>query len=242
MAVPTAGGFTYQLLPIPADMEAGTYMVRFEGYDYGAISETDYRTSSNAVINFQVKTSTVEPKLSGDACIDCHGATRMHLEGAHPHNAAFNTDECLGCHDKSGNHADYIGNRVHAIHGASHVTGDLTNHDWSEVTFPRPANNCLTWRTRTLGPRSGERLKCWPVVAVMVPCQMRDPASYPAEEQDQVRGEVAAAQHMVQNGGSVDPTVTPTLQCLVCHGEGRAVDLFDTHQLNKFRPLPVEEP
>ena len=54
----------------------------------------------------------------------------------------FNTDECLACHDQSGNFAIPIANRVHAVHSANSA-GDLYNisggsgRDWSDVTFPQ---------------------------------------------------------------------------------------------------------
>jgi hypothetical protein len=141
----TSNSFVYQLLPIPADMTAGTYMVRFEGADYGGLSGTDFVTHSTALINFQVGTGAVEDKVSGDACINCHGDTRMHLTGIHAHDVPFNTDYCLGCHDQSGNFAIPIANRVHAVHSAN-PDGDIYNinngsvsssRDWSDVTFPQ---------------------------------------------------------------------------------------------------------
>jgi hypothetical protein len=242
LVITDATGFKYQLMAIPESMAPGTYMVRFEGADIGATND-DYRTSSSAVINFQIGTATVEPKVSGDACINCHGDTIMHLEGAHPHHAPFDTDHCLACHDKSGNHGDYIGNRVHAVHRAS-ITGDYLDRDWSEVTFPRPANNCTTCHTNPDAPtpvwREPSMLACGGCHGVM---PNADPASYPASEQEQVRAEVAAAQHMAQNGGDAAADAMgapPTLSCLVCHGEGRVADLFKTHHLIEFRPLPVD--
>jgi hypothetical protein len=235
----TTAGFSYQLLPIPADMEPGTYMVRFEGADFGATND-EYVTSSTAVINFQVGTADVEPKLSGSACLDCHGDTRMHLTGAHPHNAAFDTDHCLGCHDFSGNYGDYIGNRVHAIHRGS-VTGDGHGKDWSEVTFPRPANNCTTCHTN-----ADAETPVWetPTMLACGGCHGVDPAvlpeDFPSADPARVMAEAAAAQHMEQNGGTTGATDVPTLQCLVCHGPGRTADLFDTHHLIQFRELPTD--
>jgi hypothetical protein len=240
-----ASGFSYQLLAIPAGMEAGTYLVRFEGADYGAISDVDYWTSSSAVITFQVGTATEEAKVSGDGCLECHGATIMHLEGAHPHYAPFDTDHCLGCHDKSGNYADYIGNRVHAVHRAS-ATGDLhltdgLPRDWSEVTFPRPANNCITCHTDTTTNtpvwRTPDEVVCGGCHGAF-PTAV--PADFPTVDPDRIMKEAGAAQHMEQNGGDFDPTTPATLSCLVCHGEGRTADLFDTHNLIAFRPLPVD--
>jgi hypothetical protein len=239
----SANGFAYQLMKIPAGMTAGTYMISFHGQDYGAPSATDYITTSTAVMNFQIGTATVQHKVSGDACLECHGNTRMHLQGSHAHNVPFDTDYCLSCHDHSPNHGDYIGNRVHAVHKAS-ATGDYNNIDWSEVTFPRPANNCITCHTdtKTNTPvwREPYMLACGGCHGTM---PNADPNTYPASEQDKVRAEVSAAQHMQQNGGdaAVDFAGGPhTLSCLVCHGEGRIMDLYKTHQLILFRPLPVD--
>ena len=67
-----------------------------------------------------------------------------------------------------------------------------------------------------------------------------DPASYPTAEQDQVTAEVAAAQHMKQNGGSTDPAVAPTPFCLVCHGAGMTADLYDAHKPIQYRSLPAD--
>jgi len=233
-------GYRYQLMDNIGDLVPGTYMVRFEGEDYGALSDDDYQTASSAVITFQVGTAEEEHKVAGDACTNCHGATIMHLEGAHPHHQPFDTDGCLGCHDLSGNYADYIGNRVHAVHSAS-VTGDLKNRNWSEVTFPRPANNCTTCHTNpafvtdppTETPvwRSPDEVVCGGCHGAMPDAV---PADYPVALQDQVLREVAAAQHMQEMGGDFDPTTPAQLQCLVCHGDGRIADAFVTHGLVEF--------
>ena len=147
-----ASGFGYRLLPIPADMKPGTYMVRFEGADYGGISDTDYVTSSTQLINFQVGTDMVEEKVAGSDCINCHGDTRMHLTGEHAHNVPFDTDYCLACHDQSGNFAVPIANRVHAVHSANpggdiyvfSRGGDPSSRDWSVVTYPQDISTCVT--------------------------------------------------------------------------------------------------
>jgi OmcA/MtrC family decaheme c-type cytochrome len=249
------GGYMYQLQAIPADLPAGTYMVRFEGLDYGtpgAPSVPEYVTASSAVINFQVGTAEVEPKVSGDACTNCHGDTIMHLEGAHPHHQAFDTDGCLGCHDLSENYADYIGNRAHAVHSAS-LTGDLhlsggMPRNWSHVTFPRPANNCRTCHTN-----SEAAVPVWrdPNEVACGGCHGTDydaiPANYPDDPDTQadLLAEIAAATHMLEMGGTfLADTTNPydpnyvARQCIVCHGEDRIADLFETHGLVNF---PVAE-
>jgi len=154
-----ATGFKYQLSAIPPTMAAGTYMVRFEGGDYGAIADTNYQTMSTAVISFQIGTTTVEAKVAGD-CITCHGDTRMHLSGAHPHNAAFDTDECSACHDYSGNYGTALVQRVHAVHSESELGADGHNRAWEEITFPQNQGSCQACHTsgvETYGDFSGDR-------------------------------------------------------------------------------------
>jgi len=239
--ITSSTGFRYQLLPIPADMTPGTYMIRFEGMDYGAVSDTDFVTASSALINFQVGTATVEHKVSGSACTNCHGQTTMHLEGAHPHHAPFNTDHCLGCHDLSGNYGDYIGNRVHAVHSAS-TTGDLKNHDWSHVTFPQPANNCQVCHTNTEGTpvwRQPNEVVCGGCHGTNINAV---PADYPTVDPAKIEAEAAAAVHMFLMGGTFDATtLDQTRQCIVCHGEDRVADLYDSHHLVNFPP-PAPDP
>jgi len=234
-----ASGYSYQLMDNLADLEPGTYMVRFEGADYGGVAANDWVTSSSLAITFQVGTATVEPKVSGDGCLNCHGDTIMHLEGTHAHHVPFDTDYCLACHDKSGNHGDYIGNRVHAVHGAS-ATGDLLaapgSRDWSFITFPQSANNCTICHTNTAAPtpvwRQPDMIVCGGCHGALVNA---DPAAYTTD----ITGEIAAAQHMALNGGDIDPLTPPTFACLVCHGDGKIADLFVTHQLVSFPP-PVD--
>jgi OmcA/MtrC family decaheme c-type cytochrome len=142
LVITDSTGFKYQLMAIPAGMTAGTYMVRFEGADYAGVTSSDYVTSSTAVINFQVGTATPSLKVAGNGCLNCHGDSRMHLTGTHAHNAPFDTDHCLGCHDQSDNHGDPIANRVHAVHSAN-SDGDIFNfgspgtRDWSGITYPQ---------------------------------------------------------------------------------------------------------
>ncbi len=128
----SATGFGYTVT-IPADMTPGTYMVRFIAANYGYKSDTDYVIDSTAFTTIQVGTGTIEPKISGDACTDCHGTGNL---GAHDarHSVVFDTDQCLSCHDRSGGTGDPIHNRVHAIHSASQV-GDTGVHftNWSSV-------------------------------------------------------------------------------------------------------------
>lgn len=220
-----ANGYHYRLMDNIGDLQPGTYMVRFEGADYGAFSDDNYVTTSTAVVNFQVGQAEVEPKVSGDACTNCHGDTRMHLEGAHPHNQPFDTDGCLGCHDLTSNYGDYIGNRVHAIHSQSE-TGDLGPHetyDWSHVTFPQDPNNCSVCHTN---PNANPPV--WRTVnpVACAGCHGSDPdASNPKE--------AIAASHMLLMGADFS-NPRPTPGCLVCHGQGKDVDLYVRHNLVNY--------
>jgi OmcA/MtrC family decaheme c-type cytochrome len=245
-----ATGFKYQLLAIPANMTPGTYNVRVRIGDYSCTRTltnncygiaTDYKIESLARVNIQIGTATVEPKVSGDACVECHGTgTAPFHDSAHA--VYFNTDDCLACHDKSGNYGDYIGNRVHAIHSASQ-TGDLHNRDWTGVTFPRQVNNCTTCHTN---PAPVTPVWNEPHPAVCGGCHGSDIALVPNAQANyplvDITKQIAAALHMVNNGGgtypSFDPISTPTPECLVCHGPGRIADPFVTHRLITF-PAPV---
>lgn len=145
-----ATGFKYKLDAIPADMKAGTYMVRYTGANYSYKSATDYKIDTTAFQTIQIGTATAEKKIAGDTtvnCTNCHGTGLLEAHNAR-HSVVFNTDECISCHDKSGNHADRLENRVHAIHAAS-VAGDALGKDWSAVTYPQGM------RSATVGVTAG---------------------------------------------------------------------------------------
>ncbi len=144
----TSTGYTFQMDAITDALTPGTYMVRFEGGDYGAIADDNYVTMSTALITFQIGTATEEAKVAGD-CTTCHGDTRMHLQGAHPHNAAFDTDECLACHDFSGGYGTPLVRRAHAIHSASGLGADGHDRVWTEITFPQDVTHCQSCHTST---------------------------------------------------------------------------------------------
>jgi Outer membrane cytochrome MtrC/MtrF-like, domains II/IV len=141
-------GFGYQLLPIPAGMTPGTYMVRVRIGDYGRVGTGNYHIESTAFTNIQIGTATVENKVAGDACINCHGTGTAPFHDER-HAVVFDTDQCLACHDQSGNFAIPIANRVHAVHSAN-SDGDLYNitggsgRDWSDVTYPQDIATCVT--------------------------------------------------------------------------------------------------
>jgi OmcA/MtrC family decaheme c-type cytochrome len=147
-----ATGFKYQLQAIPDGMEAGTYMVMAYATDLTDCSGV-YRSSvcidGWVLENIQIGSATETPKVAGD-CSGCHDAADW---TTFYHRSYFGTDGCIACHDNSGNHADPIANRVHAVHAAS-ATGDLLGADWSGAdpeleapTFPRNAYACEACHT-----------------------------------------------------------------------------------------------
>ena len=145
-----ATGFRYQLMPIPAGMEPGTYIVRVRIGDYGRVGTGDYDTESIALATIQIGTATEELKVAGDACVGCHN-TGNFMSHNERHAATFNTDNCLSCHDQSGNYAVPIANRLHALHSAN-TDGDIYTiegglRDHSAVTFPSLPLRCTTCHT-----------------------------------------------------------------------------------------------
>ncbi len=147
-----ADGFKYQLQAIPDDLAADTYMVMAYATDLTDCSAV-YRGSvcidGWQYTTIQIGTDTVQPRVAGD-CAGCHDPNDW---TTFYHRSYFGTDGCLACHDQSGNHADPIANRVHAVHAAS-ANGDLLGLDWSggdpdieRIEFPRNAYACEACHT-----------------------------------------------------------------------------------------------
>jgi len=204
-------GFKYKLAPIPADMKAGTYMVHFEGGDYGVVEDADgnllsYQTHSTAVATFQVGTATEQDKVAGD-CMPCHGETRIHVEGAHPHNSAYDTDECLACHNYSGGYGTPLLRRVHAVHSASGLGADGHGRAWNgaevedegeiivskDITYPQDVAHCETCHTTDTFKISQSSLSC-------VGCHGGNNDDNIEGNADDFAGD-ATINHMIQNGG-----------------------------------------
>jgi OmcA/MtrC family decaheme c-type cytochrome len=149
-----ASGFKYLTLPVTADMAAGTYMVMAyvttDLADCSQIYRNSVCTDGWDLVTFQVKESTPTDRVAGPgpgnadpqdgSCGSCHNLDEW---GALYHRSYFGTDGCIACHDQSGNHADPLTNRVHAVHAAS-ANGDLLGVDWSEVTYPQSIAACAT--------------------------------------------------------------------------------------------------
>jgi OmcA/MtrC family decaheme c-type cytochrome len=261
-----ATGFHYTLQAIPDTLDAGTYLVRVGAADAGdVVSSTKPnpapRTASTKVIHFQVGTATEEPKVSGNGCLNCHGNYAMHYEpGPYgTHNQPFDTDGCLGCHDYSGNHADYIGNRVHAIHHETFSgdanSGAANSRVWTEISFPQQANNCSICHTNSDAAvpvwESTEPLACGgchgtnPDAVAAAKTYIAD-NGITGNEADEITtkagNEAVAASHMLimmgHSGGNQQDFITygsePVPGCLVCHGPGQPQDLYQLMGLAKF--------
>jgi OmcA/MtrC family decaheme c-type cytochrome len=147
----TAAGFVYNLQAIPADLEPGTYMVQVAiGHSTSRVrGSRNYKIDGWALQTFQVGTATAEKKIAGDCTTTCHNQAAW---GSMYHRSYFGTDGCIGCHDNSGNHANMLANRVHAVHSAN-STGDLlaaadwtaaAGGAWTEIEYPQSPANCVT--------------------------------------------------------------------------------------------------
>ena len=134
-------GFKYNVT-IPSGLASGTYMVRTRFADYGYVNDNNYQLESTAFQTVQIGSATVTLKVAGDACVDCHGTGTAPFHDAR-HVVAWDTDECVSCHDYSGGHAATLSNRVHAVHSSNSygdminpLGGPYTSRDWSDVTYP----------------------------------------------------------------------------------------------------------
>ncbi|MGB6291044.1 MAG: hypothetical protein WBF36_13020 [Desulfobulbales bacterium] len=147
-----ADGFKYQLFAIPDDLAPGTYMVMAyvttDLEDCSGIYRGSVCIDGWQLTTFQVGTADDELRVAGplgdnDAtpgCANCHDQADW---GTFYHRSYFGTDGCIACHDQSGNHADPIANRVHAVHAACPDCDLLGPVDmWAEVTFPRNLGSC----------------------------------------------------------------------------------------------------
>ena len=210
-----ATGFKYQTLAIPADLEPGTYMVRVAVADYGRVGSGDYQIDSFQWQLIQIGTATVEPKVAGDACIKCHGtydfATGTGTAPFHDerHSVAFDTDQCLACHDQSDNFAVPLANRVHAVHSAN-AEGDIYNfsrhntvqsgRDWTDVTFPRDIQNCNTCHNSQYDATANTFKGTYKTLPYMTPC-----SGCHVGMSNDFQGDIpfvpGVADHMRQNGG-----------------------------------------
>ena len=207
-------GFKYQLLPIPADLDPGTYLVRVVFADYGRLGTGNYLIDSTAWTTIQIGTATEEPKVAGNACVDCHGSGTAPFHDER-HSVPFDTDQCLACHHDSGHeqgerlHGVPLANRVHAVH-SSNAKGDIyffsdpgsntlgTGRDWTEVTYPREIATCTTCHNS-----DAVTYKTLPYMMPCAGCHVGEAAN---PDIPYVPG---VADHMVQNGGPWAITNSP---------------------------------
>ncbi|NTW87091.1 MAG: hypothetical protein HGB30_13110, partial [Holophagaceae bacterium] len=186
-------GFKYKLKAIPATL-SGTVLIRFIAQNYGYVSDTNYKIDTTAILPIQVNTATASQRLSGDNCIDCHGLGNFAGHNAR-HSVPWRTDDCISCHDVSGNYADPLSNRVHAVH-SENKTGDNHAIDWSEITYPQggPSYNTATGVMTATGG-----LRC-------ITCHTSTNTAYKSNvTSDACRGchagKPGAVDHFLQNGG-----------------------------------------
>jgi hypothetical protein len=209
-------GFGYKLLAIPANMKPGTYMVRVAFADYGRVGSGNYHIDSTAFMNIQIGTATVEPKVAGDACINCHGLGTAPFHDER-HSVFFDTDQCLACHHDTGHtigervHGVPIANRVHAVHSAN-AEGDIYNYhvhegepvvatrDWVDVTFPREIQNCNTCHNSQYDVATNTFMGTYKTYPYMMPC-----SGCHVGASNDVQGDLPftpnVLDHMRQNGG-----------------------------------------
>lgn len=201
-----ATGFKYQLQAIPADLAPGTYMVQVAiGHSDSRITGgRDYKIDGWALATIQIGTPTDEAKVAGE-CTTCHTQEDW---GTMYHRSYFGTDGCLACHDQSGNHADPISNRVHAIHAAS-VTGDLLGYDWSAITFPQETMSCEACHNS-----GNTSYKTNMYTVTCLGCH------------SEATGAVEV--HMNSNSTATGTSaIAGTGACIVCHGAGKSVAAFE---------------
>jgi len=154
-------GFKYKVT-IPAGVKPGNYGVRVRFADYGRVGTGNSKVESIGFTLVRVgDNTTVDAKVAGDICVNCHGAPPITFEGHNErHVVVWDTDQCNSCHDYSGNHAAVLSNRVHAVHSAN-TLGDMLNTrsmqttsggfnaatidvDWSDIAYPQSISNCAT--------------------------------------------------------------------------------------------------
>jgi hypothetical protein len=203
-------GFGYKLLPIPADLKKGTYLVRVRFGDYGYISDTNYIIESTYFRTIQIGDAKETAKVAGDACFKCHGTGTAPFHDAR-HSVVFDTDECLACHqdrtpgERTG--GTPLANRVHAVHSAN-PEGDIYNvlnsgtisssRDWSEITYPRDIANCNSCHDSGYVPASNTFTGTYKTLPYMMPCA----GCHVGESADPDMPFVPGVyDHMVQNGG-----------------------------------------
>ncbi len=206
-----ATGFKYELQAIPDDLEPGTYMIMaYVTHIPSTPADEFYRNTVGKfgwqLMTFQVGTPTEELKVSGDGCLECHTDNSW---GSMYHRGYFSVDGCIACHDKSGNYANQLGNRVHAVHsqntwGDLLASGGMPEEDiWAEITYPQSVTYCTT-------------------------CHSSGNTSY---KTNMFTGACLGC-HGEETGGveahmDLNTTEDGVSACIACHGEGKSAAIFD---------------
>jgi hypothetical protein len=219
-----SSGFSYLMLPITDDLDPGTYLVRVVFADYGRVGSGNYRIDSTAWTTIQIGTADVEPKVAGNACVNCHGPGTAPFHDER-HSVPFDTDQCLACHHDTAHaqgerlHGVPLANRVHAVHSAN-AKGDIyffsdpgrdtlgTARDWTEVTYPREIMNCNTCHNFQYDEATNTFEGTYKSLPYMMPC-----AGCHVGEANDLQGDIpyvpGVVAHMRQNGGPWAVTNSP---------------------------------
>lgn len=200
----SATAVTYQLDDVEG-LVPGTYTAFVEVMPTAPLGGWDF-------VNFQVGTSTPEPKVATN-CTTCHDDARMH---AGYFAVEFNPDICKSCHDYEnqmegktgwtdsnwGFGAAPLARRVHGVHfGASLDKPEEVHqqYDYSNVVFPQDVRNCTTCHSETdAWKEKPSRLAC-------LACHDTDPA-------------IAHGFQMTSDPTADDPWSGDEVEsCIVCH-------------------------
>jgi Outer membrane cytochrome MtrC/MtrF-like, domains II/IV len=234
----TATSIVYQLDDV-AGLKPGTYTTFVEVTPSSVLGGWQ-------VMNFQVGTATVEPKVATN-CTDCHGDTRRHVEYFA---VKFNTDICKSCHDYehqgqsigwaypggwNGFGAQPLVKKVHGVHFGHylHKPEDIvypalrTEFDYSGTIFPQEVRNCVkchsadtagTWKTEP------KRLAC-------LACHDSDESIF--------HGDLMTYDPTMDNPYSGDEIET----CEVCHGADTLFSPDKMHNIwDPYKPPYPREP
>ncbi len=229
----SATNITYQLADV-AGLRPGTYTAFIEIMPAAPLGAW-------AMLNFQVGTETIEPKVSTN-CTDCHDDTRMH---ASYFAVQFNPDICKNCHDYQNQVAGTTGwedsnwgfgaaplsRRIHGVHFGHYLDKPLEVYsnpdafDASKIIFPQDVRNCT--KCHVDNPNWKEepsRLAC-------LACHDSDEAIYKAQ--------LLTFDLTEEDPYSGDEVET----CEICHGSGADFSPDKMHNIsNPYKPPYPREP
>ena len=231
----SATAITYQLDGV-AGLESGTYTV------FAQARKVAGSTAGVALINFQVGTATVEPRVA-TGCTACHGNTNMH--GSYPF--ALAPDLCKSCHDyerqlsgktgwnssNNGYGAAPIARRVHGVHFGRYldkpeeVHGVADAEFFGHIIFPQDVRNCTKCHTA----ETSGTWKTEPSRVACLACHDSDAAI--------LHGTLMTLDLTPAEPYSGDELET----CVICHGEGRDFSPDKVHNISDpYKPPYPREP